>query len=176
MNKICSFCKRTKNTDEFHKDKNNRYGIVSQCKPCRSLNKKKSSSKHKSKIDEYNRSYHLKNQKSILSRKKADYWLNKGKHQIITKLWSSNNRGTIAALAAKKRASKKNATPKWLTKDHLEQIKEIYKKCPSGHHVDHIIPLAAIDSCGNRIASGLHVPWNLQYLHKTENIKKKNRI
>jgi len=58
----------------------------------------------------------------------------------------------------------KYCTPPWVDKVAL---REIYRDCPKGHHVDHIIPLRGrID--GRRV-SGLHVPWNLQYLTASEN-------
>lgn len=71
---------------------------------------------------------------------------------------------------AMRRARKLQATPKWLTKEHLEQIKNIYKNCPDGYHVDHIMPLKGIN------LSGLHVPWNLQYLPGIVNKMKSNKV
>lgn len=47
-----------------------------------------------------------------------------------------------------------------------EKIKEIYKHCPIGCEVDHIIPLSK---------GGMHHENNLQYLPKQENRKKGNR-
>lgn len=71
----------------------------------------------------------------------------------------------------KLRETKKlNATPKWLTKKQLNEIKLIYLNCPKGYEVDHIIPLS------HKEVRGLHVPWNLQYLTKEENRVKHNKF
>jgi len=51
-----------------------------------------------------------------------------------------------------------------------KEMEDFYKKCPKGYEVDHIIPLK------NELVCGLHVPWNLQYLEKSENRKKKNKL
>lgn len=87
------------------------------------------------------------------------------------------NRGKINAAASKRRALKLKATPKWLTEQDLKQIEELYEiaqafKLYTGqeYHVDHIVPLKGENVCG------LHVPWNLQILEASENIRKSNKL
>jgi hypothetical protein len=89
--------------------------------------------------------------------------------------WQKQNPDKIAAIVAKRRASKLNATPSWLTQEHYDQIKHLYahaKECEmltgDKYHVDHIVPLQG------KNVSGLHVPWNLQVLPADINIKKSN--
>lgn len=65
-------------------------------------------------------------------------------------------------IAARRRARKKNQTPK-LSREEKNKLQEFYLNCPNGYEVDHIIPLAK---------GGLHHPDNLQILSKTENRKK----
>lgn len=88
----------------------------------------------------------------------------------IKNSWRKNNLAYHAAKEAKRRASKLNATPDWLTKKQLAEIKKIYESCPAAHHVDHIVPLKGKTVCG------LHVPWNLQYLPAVDNLRKSNRL
>lgn len=81
--------------------------------------------------------------------------------------YRKENKGAINAKTAKRRATKLNATPKWVDK---EALKVFYKNCPDGYVVDHVIPLIHKEVCG------LHVPCNLQYLTPTENSAKGNNF
>lgn len=65
----------------------------------------------------------------------------------------------------------KTAKPKWLSEWDLFISSEIYHLARlRGLEVDHIIPIKHDKVCG------LHVPWNLQLLSRSENAKKSNKF
>lgn len=82
------------------------------------------------------------------------------------RLWRKENPGHHNFLTASAKKATKQRTPAWADKD---AIRDFYKACPKGYHVDHRIPLRG------RNVSGLHVMENLQYLPAVENMKKNNR-
>jgi hypothetical protein len=105
-----------------------------------------------------NRSNYVKKDPEAYKKKMAEY-KRKNPHKVYVSV-------------AKKRAALKRATPPWGIK-FKDQIKELYAKAKElslngGERfvVDHIIPLQGRD------VSGLHVPWNLQILTRSENSKK----
>ena len=117
----------------------------------------------KEKLIEKSKLYRLKNKHKI-----KQYYLN-NKEEIKQKVkeYRLKNPHIRRASWAKRKASELKATPKFA---NLEKIKEIYKNCPKGYHVDHIIPLQS------KIVCGLHVEWNLQYLTPSANLSKSNRL
>lgn len=86
-----------------------------------------------------------------------------------------NNRDKYSFYLSLYRSKKLKATPKWLTEKHLNKISEFYTSAKElsndtlVYEVDHIIPLQGNNVCG------LHVPWNLQILERSENRKKSNK-
>ena len=91
---------------------------------------------------------------------------NREHHKAVNRNRWHNGDGTDQARNARRRAAKLQRTAAWA--DH-EKIKEIYANCPKGYEVDHILPLQG------ELVSGLHVPENLQYLTKADNVRKKNK-
>lgn len=144
--KNCSKCKKILPTTEFYKDSRNWHGLRGQCKTCA----KKIANNYWSVNREYKREYDKK--------------------------YIKENSHIRAAYEARRRAIIKQATPKWLTKIDYIEIKDFYYQAQemtrlSGEkfEVDHIVPLKGENVCG------LHVPWNLQVITKTENLKKFNK-
>ena len=98
-------------------------------------------------------------------------------HAASQTKWAKSNPGKVNAACRKRQANKLQATPPWLTKQHLAGIEKFYVEAARLHaidgikrHVDHVYPLQSKTVCG------LHVPWNLQILTVAENIKKGNKI
>ena len=91
--------------------------------------------------------------------------------------YMKKHKGTINARTRAYQASKQNRTPKWLSDFDKLKIKCLYQLSvmyseESGRkwHVDHVIPLNGKEVCG------LHVPWNLQVIPASENVRKSNKI
>jgi hypothetical protein len=79
-----------------------------------------------------------------------------------------------AAIGARKRAYKLNATPGWADPAAIKAIyayaKEATRITGVEHHVDHIVPLKSPVVCG------LHWEVNLQVLTRAANIEKANKL
>lgn len=193
---------------EFNKDNRAYDGLCCYCRICRKTQKKEQyernkekvlkqqkeyTKKNKEKIKERSAQYRTENREKIRARQneayqkqkekrlayaRERYSKNKAKIKSKVKAYTKVNRSKVTAIKAKYRAAKYNATPDWLTKEHLEQIEEFYETARDlawlneGEilQVDHIVPLQGKEVCG------LHVPWNLQILSKSKNISKFNNL
>jgi hypothetical protein len=123
--------------------------------------------------------WYLKNKDRKSTSNSKYYFLHKDQHNASTKTWKKSNPGKCNAYWNKYYVSKLQATPKWLSKEQLDEITEFYTLAQElawlnqdgkAFHVDHIIPLQGENVCG------LHVPWNLQLLPANENKKKGNKL
>lgn len=155
--KTCAYCKQTKELSLFSQYKGKAY-YYSYCKQCTTAKGKEWAQKNKEKSRTSKAKWQLKNkQKKAESQRK----------------WLDKNPEIHTAKEAKRRATKLNATPKWVDLNAIKTEYLLAKWCSDVtgefYHVDHIIPLNGIGVCG------LHVPWNLQVLPATTNLQKGNR-
>jgi 5-methylcytosine-specific restriction endonuclease McrA len=186
--KTCNTCQQSKPATEFNKDRAKKDGLCFKCKDCqktyREANKEKFKAyskvyyeEYRDKIKAYSKTYREANKEKIKAKVKAYREANKEKFKALNKAYKQTNPGKVNALNMKRYAQKLQATPPWLTKKHLSEIQKWYKLAKDLQHlseepleVDHIVPLQGKNVCG------LHVPWNLQILPKSENISKGNKF
>lgn len=112
----------------------------------------------KKRLAEYRKQYRLRHtQKPEVKEYRREY----------QKLYRKIHKEYYNFLTVERKAKKLRATPKWYDR---EKIRDIYKSCPQGFHVDHIIPLI------NDLVCGFHLESNLQYLTAEENLSKGNKF
>jgi 5-methylcytosine-specific restriction endonuclease McrA len=118
--------------------------------------------------------HYSKNRDKYLAQARAQPKENTRKYKAA---WKARNKGLVAADVAARKKHIRQATPKWLTKEHKAQIRSFYEeaeriKSETGidHEVDHIVPIRG------GIVSGLHVPWNLRVITAAENQTKNRKL
>jgi len=183
--KKCKICNLNKEITLFAKCRSAKDGLQIKCKDCDNTSKKERYKKNRESEKIRCLNYYHINRSKILPKKRQFYVENceqekarcakqreKNPNYILN--WKKQNKEKCLIYnrnsESKRRAILNKAMPLWLNKEQLKQIYHIYKNCPQGYEVDHVIPLR------NRVVTGLHVPWNLQYLTKSENKKKKNKL
>ena len=116
--------------------------------------------------------YHLKHKDQVREQERAWRAANQDHYKATKRSYNLANPGILNAKNAKRRAAKIKATPQWVDRCVLEDIKQFYVLTKELQwlsdptdplEVDHIIPLQ-----GENV-SGLHVPWNLQILPRSSN-------
>lgn len=147
-NAICSACNEELPISEFYLHSNGK--PRKQCKECHYKRGQVWKKGHKEQVNQKRRSM----SEEIRERSRE-----------ASKDWRKRNLAYDAFRARTYRARKIQAVPNWAD---LDKIKEVYKNCPEGFHVDHVVPLKGKTVCG------LHVVENLQYLPALENIRKRN--
>ena len=142
-------------------------GKYTRCNPC---HVKQRSSRYKSRKDEFD----IMNNKWVQENKEKsrdikNKWRseNKEKQTAASKAWKADNKGRVREYCANRRASLKNATPRWADR---EEMKYIHKLAAERNLVvDHIVPLNSNFVCG------LNTPDNLRCITKELNAYKGNR-
>jgi len=164
--KHCYKCQSFKSLDLFGKNKSRKDGLADECKKCKRSQDRDYASKHREEAKQRASEWYYNNYEYALQRNK-----------INGELWRKENPDKHCARQSKRRASKLNATPTWLSESHLLHMqckyslsKMLSKETGQLHHVDHIVPLKGKTVCG------LHVPWNLQVIPAKENLCKHNKF
>lgn len=198
MTKKCSKCKSEYSLDMYCKDRTKSDGLHPHCKSCRFKKHTLYYAKNKDKIITYGRQWASENRERNLARHREYDLLNKDKIREKKKLYAQTDKGKEVRRRSVKKWQQKNkkkvaeysrirnpllkkrfrtATPKWLTPEQKQEIKDIYKSCRTmsefheiQYHVDHIEPLNGKTSCG------LHVGWNLRIIPALENRIKSNKL
>ena len=118
------------------------------------------------------REWYIKNRERLLEKAKITEYKNRRKQLRLL----PSNKARQNAAEARRESLKRLSTPPWVTKQHLNKIKELFwlakdLEIVSGqkYHVDHIVPLKS------NLVCGLHVHWNLQVLPADINLSKGNR-
>lgn len=176
--KQCTGCKKEllATTEFFNKNRAGKFGMDSQCRPCRAEYRRLHRQKNKHKTREYSRinrdkiaEYHKEYMSNPENKKKkSEYlkdWYKKNSERLKKQgaEYYNNNKAAAFASTAKRRATKLNQTPEYA---NLELIKRIYNHCPEGYHVEHMNPITR---------GGLHHESNLCYLPAHTNLSKNNK-
>ena len=185
--KICTKCKEEKHYESFYKSKPSKDGLQRVCKICQreyqQANKEATNARSKAwkernsdRVRETSAKWRADNKEAHHIATMAWRRENATRHKEKKVAWNKANPEKVNSMSAKRRATKLNATPSWLTQEQLNQIADMYwlardLEAISGqqYHVDHIVPLQGNNVCG------LHVPWNLQVLPSDINIAKHNK-
>jgi hypothetical protein len=186
--RLKQFCPRNHNTFIVGRDK--RTGC---CNDCVRIIDKEQKIKHREKIKIRRKKYREVHQEEI--RLKKQLWNEENKEHVLVyartyllehkeerkayneiwhrenedyfQQWAKDHPESRNATKIKQQANRNLRVVEWSDWDN---IKKVYKNKPKGMAVDHYIPIM-----GESVA-GLHVSWNLQYLTRSENSKKGNRI
>ena len=119
--------------------------------------------------------YRKKNKETIAST--ISLWRKKNKEKVkqYTSKCKKSRSWVVHAGTVRRRLSKAQRTPAWLTEDDFWMINQAYeisairsKMTGLEWHVDHVIPL------NGKVVSGLQVPLNLRVILAKENLSKGN--
>jgi hypothetical protein len=182
--KLCLKCHKTLD-DSFFYSRRDSKSLRPYCKMClkserrlRYLNTKAhvltktkewAKSNPKSRKSTYKK-YREANRETINKKRILNYLSNPLKEYLWCKAWKDRNKEKVRFYAKTHQHRKTNRMPKWISKEQIKDMELVYRQCPKGYEVDHIIPLFG------KNVSGLHVPENLQYLPKSENGHKTNKF
>jgi len=151
-------------------------------KELRRASQKRYAEKNKDKVAAAIKKWNSENKDKLLIAAKNYYDRNKDnkefkeKNAKKTREWFKKHPNKVLEQSSRKRATKLNRTPLWLSDADLFEIECIYIYAKSlnniglNYHVDHVIPLRG------KTVSGLHIGSNLQVIPAMENLTKSNNF
>jgi hypothetical protein len=158
IKRSCSHCDIVKDSENFSKSTKRFLGHYPVCNDCVKIESQNHYTKNKSKYSERARKYYQKNTEKIKTQVSENTKRNRKKYNDY-----------CYARDRDKRQRK-------LNKNFFKELQQKYKECRElsaqvgiKYVVDHIVPLF-----GENV-SGLHVPWNVQFLTVHENAVKSNK-
>jgi 5-methylcytosine-specific restriction endonuclease McrA len=175
--KTCTKCKESKEIKFFGKAKLGKDGLRAICKKCHNTETTQRNRDNPEKATAYGRKYREEKREQISASRAIHTAQNKESLTLYAEEYRKANPGKINAKTAKRRAARRKAVPKWLTKIQLQEMQNFYIFASlwsllTGipHEVDHIVPLQG------KNVRGLHVPWNLRVITQEENRHKNNKM
>ena len=168
--KLCRGCQEGLPPDKFNKNPKNKDGLQHKCRSCESSYHQE----NRDRILKRQRAYQLSNSERLAEQGRSYYEQNKKSLKKARKVWTADNKDKVAAMAASRRATVLQRTPKWANTKAIEafytKAQNLTEETGIEHNVDHVIPLRG------ELVSGLHVENNLQVIKATENFSKSNKF
>lgn len=119
------------------------------------------------------RAYSEANREKLREKDRLYYRLNREKTMARKRAWVKANTHIVAQYNRLRKTRRKQACPAWAEKRLMRAIyaeaKRLTLETGIKREIDHIVPLKS------KIVCGLHVPWNLRIVTKSENSSKGNR-
>jgi len=186
--KRCSKCKETKDRQEFCNDRHTKDGLYPSCKSCHYQTRRRweaKNTRHNTLVGPPDRSGTRRCFACGETKQKPEFHVHRCSAGGLNAMckpcrcvrslqWKKDNPAKHNANAARRRARKLKATPKWEDKRktmwYYDESQRVSQESGVVHHVDHMVPL------NHWSVRGLHWHMNFDVIPGAENCSKNNRF